>query len=328
MIKFHIICDCREQFESQFDGEKIYNDHISKTSLQRLLDAFSQCGYNAEHFGGVQTLIDCYANKMSMPDGIYVNLNDGLSEKHKRGQTPLLLEMLDVKYTGCDAFQALLASDKFFTKLALKHIGITTANSVLIQKETDINKLEQLAYPVIVKPNYEGSSIGIDDTSFCADCESAARQIKKLLATFSDLIVEEYVSGYEVTNLIVSNKYTGKILVNEPLIISLKDVSNFTHEIFGIKEKYSGIRQYHLAEKVLPSATVEKIKEVSETIIRHLNMPNFVRIDYRIHDDEVYFLEINTNPAFGETSDVGKLCALRNIPFVDFVKLFIESCLP
>lgn len=325
MKNLYIVCDYREQFPSEIEGEKIYNDHISKKALEDLIYTIHKCGYNVEYLGGVNELIDYYHNERKMSEGIYINLNDGRNEKHKRGQTPLLLELLGVSYTGCDPFHALLASDKYFTQLCLRQNHILCPQSVLINNADNIEEIYTLSPPLIVKPNYEGSSIGVDSSNFSTNHKYAIAKASDLLNSFDEVIVEEYISGYEVTNLIISNKKSGKILLNEALVISLNEQFYLHSEIFGIEEKSSNLRKYWRAHQLLPKNLTDKIAQLSEQIVKILKLPNFVRIDYRIKGDDVYFLEVNTNPAFGQTSDVGKLCKLAGYTFEDFVAIFIAS---
>ena len=325
MNNLYIVCDYREQFPSIINGTKIYNDHISKNSLDNLITSLNHCGYYTEYFGGVDTLIEYYYCGKKLPDGIFVNLNDGLTEKHKRGQTPLLLEMLKANYTGADVFHTLLASDKYFTSLYLQQNNILCPNSILISSKTDIKQIENISPPLIIKPNYEGSSIGITSNCFCSNYQKAETAITKLLQEFEDILVQEYISGYEITNILLTEKKAKKTLFNEALIISLEDKIYFDNEVFGIEEKYLGKRQYQLAQKFLSPLIVDKIKYTSEHINTLMHLSNYTRLDYRICGEEIYFIEVNTNPAFGKSSDVGKCCELLNISFDSFVELFAQT---
>lgn len=325
MKKFYIICDYREKFPSLTVGNKTYNDHISKQSMFNLINAINSIGYEAEYFGGVEDLINTYNQKAIMPEGIYVNLNDGLSEKHKRGQTPMLLEMLNVPYSGSDPFHTLLVSDKYFTNLFLRQNNIQCPDSIMALSQDDCSQIYNLHFPVIVKPNYEGSSIGITSSCFCQDFEAAKSKTQDLLKNFDEVLVQEYVPGYEITDLIIRQKGTNVILFNQPLSIAYQNQLFLSNEIFGIFEKSSNIRKYYLAEQIFSKTITENIKKITEQIVYTLRLNNFVRIDYRINDKGIYFIEANTNPAFGITSDVGKCCDLLNITFESFVKLYIDS---
>lgn len=324
LMNYYIICDPREKFDSYTNGKKIYNDHISQKSLNFLIDAMKACGYNAEYFGGVDNLIECYHKNIKMPEGYYVNLNDGLTEKHKRGQTPLLLELLKVPFSGSDVFHTLLANDKYFSCLCLKEHGVMCPDAVQILDKSSVSSIKNLSLPVIIKPNCEGSSIGINSNSYCNDYDKAMAYCTKLLAQHDELIVEEYIPGYEVTNLVIRKK-NGKTLLNEPMVISLSNQLYLNSEVFGVNEKYHGLRKYWLASQVLPKNIVDNIKQVSEKIAEIFHLSAYFRFDYRISENEVYFIEVNTNPAFGISSDVGKLCELKNISFSDFVSIYMDS---
>ena len=325
MNKLYIVCDYRECFPSVISGEKIYNDHISKKSLDELIDILNQCGYYAEYFGGVDSLMKHYYCKEKLPDGIYVNLNDGLTQKHKRGQTPLLLEMLGVPYTGADTFHTLLASDKYFTTLFLKQNNILCPKSILVSSGEDIDMIENIELPLIIKPNNEGSSIGISSKCFCESIIDAKEKLHQLLCDFDDILVQEYIPGYEVTNILLTKKSSKQVLFNETLLLSLENQIYLNNEIFGVAEKCLNKREYHLAEHVVSPLIVKKIKETSEKINQLMHLCNYTRFDYRICGEQIYFIEVNTNPALGKTSDVGKCCKLLNIPFEEFINLFAQT---
>lgn len=325
MDKMYIICDYRECFPSIMDGEKVYNDHISKKSLDDLIDVLKCCGYDAEYFGGIDSLMEYYYGKKELPPGIYVNLNDGLTQKHKRGQTPLLLEMLSVPYTGADVFHTLLASDKYFTTLFLQQNNILCPKSLLVSSEEDMDMLENIELPLIIKPNYEGSSIGISSNCFCTSFRDARDKIHQLLREFDDILVQEYISGYEVTNILLTRKESKQVLFNETLLLSLDDQIYLNNEIFGMAEKYSNQRKYRLAEQVLSPLIVKEIKQTSEKINTLMHLSNYTRFDYRICGEKIFFIEVNTNPALGRTSDVGKCCKLLNISFEQFITLFAKT---
>lgn len=325
MDKLYIVCDYRESFPSILLGDKIYNDHISKNSMDEIICALNKCGYDADYFGGVESLMKFYYNKEKLPKGIYVNLNDGLTQKHKRGQTPLLLEMLGATYTGADTFHTLLASDKYFTTLFLQKNKILCPQSRLISRKSDIDMLEDFNFPLIIKPNCEGSSIGISSKCFCKNFSDIKEKLPQLLGEYEDIIAQEYISGYEVTDILLSNKNTKQVLFNEALLLSFGNQIYLNNEIFGATEKCFNKREYHLAEQVLSPLIVDAIKNTSEKINSLMHLSNFTRFDYRICGEKIFFIEVNTNPALGKTSDVGKCCELLNISFEKFVALFAQT---
>lgn len=109
------------------------------------------------------------------------------------------------------------------------------------------------------------------------------------------------------------------------MVMSLNNQLYLNNELFGIDEKYNGLRKYWLASQILPTDVVNSIKQTSEKIANIFNLSALFRFDYRISGKDVFFIEVNTNPAFGISSDVGKLCELKNISFLDFVSVYMES---
>src|SRR5690606_16454750 len=109
-------------------------------------------------------------------------------------------------YTGSDAYTNALTLDKWVTKLMVQKAGIDTARGVLVTVRNYEQLLERgagLAFPVIVKPNHEGSSKGIYNgalgSSIIKDPKDLASALKSALRTYPDgVLIEEYIEGLDV----------------------------------------------------------------------------------------------------------------------------------
>jgi len=106
------------------------------------------------------------------PDLIF-NTAEGRRGRTREAFYPALFEELGFPYTGSDAYVMTVTLDKWMTKLVLGAQGIDTPRSRLVvpddvQRGRDIGMLG-LAYPVLVKPNFEGSSKGIGDEAVARD---------------------------------------------------------------------------------------------------------------------------------------------------------------
>lgn len=112
--------------------------------------------------------------------------------------------------------------------------------------------------PVIVKPNSEGSSLGIDEHSLCFSYEDAKAKSISLLNQYKPILVEEYIQGYEITVWIIGNK--GNYELVQPLIISANGNYYFESRIFTINDKANHIRNYSLPQTVLHTEIVSEIK--------------------------------------------------------------------
>jgi D-alanine-D-alanine ligase len=325
-----IVADCREDFESII-ADKKYNDHTSKKSIEDILKAVKKLGYECDFFGGVQSLIKaCYANKR-FENVLFLNFSDGLTQKSRRIQSAVLLELLDANYSGSGPFSIAIANDKYFTKKILyRELEMNNPNDIFIPTWKFANDspsiredIKNLDFPIIVKPNSEGSSTGITQQNICYDLESTLNIIKKLFSENMDILIEKYISGYEVTNFIIGNR--NGVYLNEVIQISYEGMEYFDHFIFGVEEKSDRKRRYLVLEENDARIPVQQIKKQSLLVMKALGLKDVARCDYRITSNgDVYFLEVNPLPVISITSEIGAICAYRDMPFMNVINYLID----
>lgn len=320
MRKIIIIADCREDFPSTIEG-KHYNDHYSKKSIIEIQKAIKNLGYECDFVGGISTLISYLNNKQDCNDLLFLNFSDGLTQKNRRMQAPLLLELMNANYSGSDPFVVGAVNDKYFTNKFLKEHNIHVPNCVLYKK---LSENFELKYPVVVKPNSEGSSIEISQASICHNSLEAEQQALELIKKGYAPIIEEYIEGYEVTNFLIGN--TGKYVLNELVISEYENEIYFKELVFGQDEKSSGKRRQYVLTNENAPFPIESLKEQSCIIFNLLGLFDFARIDYRIsHDGKPMFIEINSLPVFSYTSEIGTICKFYNKSLEQMLALLINS---
>lgn len=319
MQKYYIVCDYRESavFNNQI------NDHYSLSSINNIIDTLKSLGYNCTYFGGVRELIGAIQNDNYDKTGVYLNFNDGLFTVSKRGQTPILLEMMKVKYSGSTPLTHLLVSDKFFTNQFLKNNvdGLLIPKCTLINKKEDLLSLD-LNYPIILKPNDEGSSLGINEKSLCHSITECLKQYGKL-KNFDQVIAQEFVNGYELTNYFIRNHHG--ILFNEILMISKKDDRTMDNDLFTYEDKSKHNRKYYNPIDILNSQQINTIKSITEKVANSLDILTLGRIDYRLYQEKLYFIEANTLPAFSITSEIGQICKIHGYTYTFILEELLKS---
>ncbi len=133
---------------------------------------------------------------MSSNVDVVFNIAEGMVGRSREAQVPSLCELLGVPYTGSDSATLSICLDKGLAKRLLVDVD-TPAFQVLV---TGREKLRPLRYPVIVKPNQEGTSKGISGKSVCDD-EGRLRELaRELIERYGQpALVEEYIVGREFT---------------------------------------------------------------------------------------------------------------------------------
>lgn len=325
-MKYSVLAEIREDYPSLMDGAKVYNDYVSKKSMLDFCKAINALGYECTFFGGMNALLSTYQSHVDISDTIFINYNYGLPAPYKRTQCPTLLELMGAKYSGADPFVALLVNDKEYTKKVLRAAGICAPLSILVNNSENIqHKLSRanLSLPLVVKPNCEGSSLGITTESLCNNYTAAVKIANKLLPQYRDVLIEQYIAGYECTVWIIGNPSNFRLIA--PLLISEKGNYYFEHRIFTMQDKANRIREYSLPDEILGAERVEQIKQISEKVFIELGLRDYARIDFRISNDHIFFIEANALPIFSQTSEIGKITQLYNITYKKICELVIDS---
>lgn len=328
VLKFRIIAEVREEHPSFRPGEKIYNDYVSQKSMLDLEKGIASLGYDCKYLGGMKELYQIYKSKSCLEDTIFINYNYGLPAQYKRVQSPALLELMQAKYSGADPFVSLLVNDKAYCKKVLSNLTILSPKGYLLCNALDTNAFfasTDLELPLVIKPNMEGSSLGIDEQSFCISYNAAKEKVCNLLNTFPQVLVEEYIEGYECTVWMIGNQPDFPLI--KPLIISSSQKYYFENKIFTLNDKSNHTRKYDLPSNILPSSIVTKLESLSKQIFNELGLRDYARIDFRINNNKIYFIEANALPIFSKTSEIGAITQLYSIPYEEICHILVTTLL-
>lgn len=328
-MEFKIICDLRENLqENLFDGIMNFSDHPPKDNIDEIQKMIAECGYECSLFGGIPELIQAVNSNKKFENCIFLNLTDGLDMECGRAQSPILLDLLSVNYSGANPFQAALIDNKYYAKLAVKEMGILVPNSIYVHEKDIIPNhiLNNLKLPIIVKPNEKGSSIGITQKNVCFNTDDVLALAEELQQEFGSILIEEFIAGYEVTNFIIGNG--NNYPINTPVLEEFH--GNFLHnkEVMAIDDKAYRTRTFHLCNQILGESTTENIANASKLIKNGLGVNDILRIDYRVTEKgDIYFLEANTVPRICSKNEAGFICKSKNKPYSYIIKCLLETIL-
>ena len=252
-------------------------------------------------------------------DGVLIGIHGTPGED---GKLQGYFDILNLPYTSCDCAISAITFNKRFTVAVASFSGIKVANSVLLLKNTDLSPEEQvrnLKFPVFVKPNNGGSSIGMSKVN--SPSEQLGAAIEKAFKEDDQVLVEEFIKGRELTiGVFKSGGKTIALPITE--IITKK-------EFFDYEAKYLGASQ-EITPADLTNDLANQIKEEAIKIYHIFNCRGIVRIDfiYNEEDHQPYMLEINTVPGQTEASLVPQQVKAMGWTLMDFYTALIEECLP
>ncbi len=250
------------------------------------------------------------------PDFVF-NIAEGIRGRAREAQVPALLDMLGVPYTGSDATTLCIALDKALTKRLLATYHIKTPPYALLHPT--MRKLPHpIPYPVIVKPNAEGSSKGIPDACIARSPEALAALMERNAVLYGeDMLVEAFVGGREFTVGLLGNGKDVFVFPPMEIVYTQTPPTGFPVYSYTVKQDYTRYVRYECPAK-LDAAVEKRMKEYARKVFCALNCQDFARVDLRLSEDgrEVNFIEINPLPGLAPGySDYPMLADFCGVPY-------------
>lgn len=283
--------DISRQIDLEFDSPHVID------SIKKALESFGHKVYLVEADENAFSSLKRLKSKID----IVFNIAEGKWGEARETQIPIICEILKLPYTHSGPTTHTIGLDKSFTELVLKGAGITTPRShVVTSKKYKLPKY--LKFPLIVKPNAEGSSKGVFDANVIDNDSDLKKRVKIVSENFSkEVLVEEYIDGREFTVAILGNGASAQVL---PIIEQKFDfLPKGMHKIasFELKWKYEdslkNLSDAYGCPAKLSKNQKKEMEDISKEIYKILDVKDVARIDYRMDKKgKLYFIEINTLP--------------------------------
>ncbi len=230
-------------------------------------------------------------------------------------------DMLRIPYTSCDCATSALTFNKRYTVAIAGASGINVANSKLLFKknfESPDELVKNLKFPVFVKPNNGGSSIGMSKVN--APSEELGKAIEKAFKEDDQVLVEEFIEGRELTIGVFKAK-------GEIIALPITEILS-KNDFFDFEAKYLGASK-EVTPANIDEHIVELVRENAVKAYRVFNCKGIIRIDfiYNAKEEKLYMLEINTVPGQSEASIVPQQLKVLGWTLKEFYTALIEECL-
>lgn len=269
-------------------------DHPS--TVQVIEDALQALHHRTVRIGNAQELL-------SKLDGLKVdlvfNIAEGYAGRNREAQVPILLEMKGIPFVGSDPLTLALTLDKLMTKKILLAEGIPTPRFFQMADSNDPIPAD-VAFPLIVKPRYEGSSKGISEHSVVHSPEQLRSQVGKIVGTYRQpVLVEEFIRGTEFTVAVIGNDPPEALPVVQIQIDGKTDLG----ELFYTFSRIASGADYICPARIA-AGLEETLKSLALRTYQAVECLDFGRVDFRVdREGHPYVLEINPLPSLS-TEDV------------------------
>jgi D-alanine-D-alanine ligase len=249
-------------------------------------------------------------------DIVFNALHGGAGED---GTFQAVLDYLGIPYTGSGSCASAVAMNKELAKRIVSRDGVPVAKQLFIEppnhNEIDIESrvMNTPSLPAVVKPNQEGSSVGV---TIVHTKEQLAEAVETASSFGGPYLIEEYVEGTEVT----AARLDG---VELPLL-EIRPQNGF----YDYRNKYTSGACEYLVPAPLDEKVTDAIARSAHAAYKALGCRGYGRVDLRLTPEgDHYFLEVNTLPGMTSNSLVPKAAKAVGIEFAELVDRILRLAL-
>jgi D-alanine-D-alanine ligase len=239
----------------------------------------------------------------------------------ENGKLQGYFDMLGIPYTSSDVTTSALTFNKQYCKDVVASCGIPVARSMHIFKNGSDpvpEILAKLTFPLFVKPNNGGSSVGMSKVNLKQELKPA---LQLAFQEDNEVLVEEFVKGRELTCGVLRSEGAVVVLPVTEIIPR--------NEYFDYEAKYKKGMSDEVVPAEISDATSKQCREISTLLYGKLNCKGIVRFDYIFTGKKFYFLEVNTVPGMTAASIVPKMAKAHGWTFTELLtRLLLEPLTP
>jgi len=277
---------------------------ISLASGHGVMEAVQKLGYQAKAIDVNDNLAQWIKKLTDFGPNVVFNALHG--KFGEDGSVQGILNALKIPYTHSGVEASSIGMDKEMTRKLAAQAGILVAKGGLKTSQ----EFAKMVLPLVVKPNNEGSSCGVQIIQTEDDRKKALLGWPKN----QKLLVEKYIAGRELSVAVLDGKALGSL--------ELKVKKGW----YDYKNKYAAGAVDHLIPAPVTRIQKQKLCKYAEKMHNLLGCRGVTRSDFRLSKSgQVYFLEINTNPGMTPTSLVPDMAKLQHLSYEDLVEHLIQG---
>ncbi len=288
--------------------------------VELVASALEEGGHNVRTIEGNMNVIDELQNFMPRVvrgerPGMVFNMAYGIQGQSRYTHIPAMLEMLGIPYIGSGPTGHAIALDKVLAKIIfLRHKLPTPAFWLVAGPE---EHLENLQYPVIIKPKMEAVSFGLRIAHNDEELREAVEEITREFQ--QQALVEKFIPGREFAVGLLGNNTS---LENLPIVeIDLGDDPNAYQTLEDKTQHFRG----KICPARIPSELADRLRDLAVSAFNAVGLYDFARVDFRMDPDgRLYILEINSMASLNLTGSFVLAAKVSGLDFAALVNRMLD----
>jgi D-alanine-D-alanine ligase len=291
--------------------------------LEHVVGALETVCRGVAHYEDPKAFID---NISRHQNDVVLSIWSGMKSRNRKALVSSICEAYGIAYIGADTYTQVLCQDKALAKrFAAKH-GLAVAADQLITSATETPRIRLLDLPVVIKPNFEGGSIGISQSNLVHDHDEAEALTLRLLEIFQQpVLVEEFISGREISLVYAGHGKTIQVAEAVELVIGANPTwwkdSLYGYELKKSEEEIA--YEQPIVTPELPQATLD----VCAALFAALDKVDLIRIDGRYHDGVFTLIELSPDAHLGHNTTTSLAFKAAGYEYEQMFELLVRNAI-
>ena len=297
-------------------GGKSGEREVSLKGAEEVAKALDPAKYEVRRYDPATDLAKLAAEADTL-DAAFILLHGPFGED---GTVQGFLDLLGLPYQGSGVLGSAIAMDKNLSKILYRNAGLKVPEWFMASRE-DINNpskiLGLLGLPLVIKPVRQGSSLGM---TIARSENDIGAGLQKAFAIDRQVMVEEFISGREITGGVIGNEE----LTPLPLV---EIIPGEQYEFFDYEAKYQPGATTEICPAELEESLTTRAQNYALAAHRALQLRGYSRTDMIVSSDDIYVLETNTIPGMTPTSLLPQAAAAAGLDFGALLDRLLELAL-
>ncbi len=296
-LTYNLKSDWKKQPGDPVDAAAELDGISTVESIERALKAG---GHTVKRIGNAFKLLSVI-NDLDVD--LVFNICEGFRGRNRESEVPVILEMHKIPFVGADALTLGVTLDKVIAKKCFMADGVPTARFFRAYLDDDVEKLNTIGYPLLVKTSQEGTSKGLTSSSRVQTLDELKKQVEIINTVYKQpALVEEFISGTEFTVPVIGNKDPRAMPVVQYKMNGSLDLGDNFYTYKHVVEK----SVEYLCPAQIPQALASRIQKIALAAYQSVDCRDFGRVDFRVDKKgNPYVLEINPLPNLSEEEVFG-----------------------
>ena len=299
-------------------------EYEPEVTVETLAETVRHMGHTPVRVGTAFDLRDRLGDGLALDAAI--NIAEGARSRNREAYAPILLEMAGIPCLGSDALTLSVTLDKAWTKDLVAAADVPTPPHRVFGEGAGIDQGDLPAFPLFVKPRYEGTSKGITPQSRVEDAAALRDEVDRVTTTYEqDAVVEGFVEGGgEFTVAVVGHDPPEALPVLQRAVEPSTGIGVHALEHRGAPSAESDWA-YDLTGTLEPDLE-DRLQALALRVFDTLDCRDFARADFRVDaDGQPWFLEVNPLPTFAPDDTFAIIAEIMGRKYVEYLAEVFEQ---